>query len=522
MDLEPYIHYYNIYTGRCFKIRKGTKKMNYLALYRAWRPQRFAEVVGQKRIVTALKNALAKGRLSHAYLFSGPRGTGKTSIAKIIAKAANCENFSQGEPCNTCSACTDINNGNFMDVIEIDAASNRGIDEIRSLREKVRVLPAQGKCKVYIIDEVHMLSTEAFNALLKTIEEPPGSVVFILATTEPQKIPATIRSRCQIYNFRRLTLDEIIDRLTQVANIDGIIINHDAIRTIAQRADGGMRDALSMLDQVFSYKGNIIEKDDVLEVLGLVDEQFMTELMEAVITGNINGIVKLLGIALNQGKETQQIAREAVVFLRDVLLYVTTEKKDHDTVFYEDVSTLAKRQKEYLEKNNIIQALRKMMEIAERLRYSEGNRLILELGFIDISGCFLKPDTVSIRSANPSRKKSQEKAEKTDDRHSLWNQILAGVKSVKIPTHALLSQGKLLGFKDNIISIGFKKGYKFHKEKMEEKANREILEKVVSNIAGREVQVKFVFLDEEQNNDNDIVVKKAVEYFGEEIVRIKE
>ena len=238
------------------------------------------------------------GRLAHAYLFSGPRGTGKTSVAKIISKAANCEDLRDGEPCNQCSSCQDINNGNFMDVIEIDAASNRGIDEIRDLREKVRILPAQGKCKVYIIDEVHMLTNEAFNALLKTLEEPPDSVIFILATTESNKIPATIRSRCQSYQFRLLTLPEITQRLQEVAAVNEMNIEESALQLMARRAQGGLRDALGTLDQVYSYKGPNITKQDVLEALGLVDDVFIAELMDKVFANDTTGLLSLLLLRL--------------------------------------------------------------------------------------------------------------------------------------------------------------------------------------------------------------------------------
>jgi DNA polymerase-3 subunit gamma/tau len=272
--------------------------MAYLALYRAWRPQIFRDVVGQEQIVTALQNALAQNRLTHAYLFSGPRGTGKTSVAKIIAKAVNCLESKEGEPCNECSSCKDIKQGNFMDVVEIDAASNRGIDEIRELREKVRIMPAQGNKKVYIIDEVHMLTTEAFNALLKTLEEPPESVIFILATTELQKIPATIVSRCQTYQFRRITVKEIKQRLEQVAAANGIEISPEALDLIARRSNGGLRDALSILDQIYSYQGSVIDKKHVLDVLGLVDDAFMVELIDALLANDAGKVIRLVNTAL--------------------------------------------------------------------------------------------------------------------------------------------------------------------------------------------------------------------------------
>ncbi|MDD2511203.1 MAG: DNA polymerase III subunit gamma/tau [Syntrophomonas sp.] len=498
--------------------------MAYLALYRAWRPRRFAEVVGQEKTVMALRNAVREGKVSHAYLFSGPRGTGKTSIAKIIAKAVNCENLAEGEPCNSCSSCQDINNGNFMDVIEIDAASNRGIDEIRDLREKVRVLPAQGKNKVYIIDEVHMLTTEAFNALLKTIEEPPDAVVFILATTEPHKIPATIRSRCQVFNFRRLTTDEILERLTDVAANDEIILEPEALLLLARRANGGMRDALSMLDQIYSYKGNNISKQDVLEVMGLVDDLFMTQLFAAVFSQNTPAIIEILGTAFSEGKEAQHLAREAAMFLRDFLLYLALGKEADLTVAGEESQAFFEQQKGKISNQGVLGALRIMMDTADKLRFSEGQKYLLEIAFLEMATLFREETTAApppLEEKKPKKESSaRAKPPQNEAQDLLWSKILAGVKGKKIPTHALLVQGKLLGIKDDTIYIAYKKGYKFHKERMEERGNSEILAAVLKETLGRDMESQFIFLDDDQYND--IIVKKAVEFFGEELVEIKD
>ncbi len=503
--------------------------MSYLALYRVWRPQRFDEVVGQEQTVLALTNSVRENRLNHAYLFAGPRGTGKTSLAKILAKAVNCERQQDGEPCNECVSCRDINNGNFMDVIEIDAASNRGIDEIRDLREKVRILPAQGKKKVYIIDEVHMLTTEAFNALLKTLEEPPEAVIFILATTELQKIPSTILSRCQKYNFHRLTQQQISARLKDVAKSNAINIDDSALALIARRANGGMRDALGMLDQIHSYQEGNIHHEDVLEVLGLVDDLFVARIMDEVIAGRTATIIEYLDSALNQGKEAGQLARETALYLRDLLMYQVTGGTANMVMAGEQSIQFLHNQALKLDQNRILQAIRMIMDTGDKLRFSEGQKFILEFVFLEISSLFSQSSLAShptqakaatFQGERETKPEKLERDEKIDARDILWNRMLAGVKEKKVPTHALLSQGKLLGTKGDIMYIGFSKGYKFHKERMEEKVNREILDVVLKEIFPRELDVQFIFL--EDNKYNDIVVKKAIEYFGEDIVEIKD
>ena len=256
--------------------------MEYQALYRAFRPQTFEDVVGQKHVTKTLRNAIIRDKESHAYLFSGPRGTGKTSIAKIFAKALNCRFGAEGEPCNECDICMSITEGSANDVIEIDAASNNGVDEIRNIREKVKYAPSEAMYKVYIIDEVHMLTTGAFNALLKTLEEPPGHAIFILATTEPHKIPATIISRCQRFDFKAIELNEIVERLKYVAKSESLEYEADAIEYIARTSEGGMRDALSIMDQVIAYSNNAITLDDAIMITGGIKSEELNEWLKLI------------------------------------------------------------------------------------------------------------------------------------------------------------------------------------------------------------------------------------------------
>ncbi|MHC5252771.1 DNA polymerase III subunit gamma/tau [Listeria kieliensis] len=295
--------------------------MAYQALYRVFRPQSFDDVVGQSHVTRTLQNAITQNKTSHAYLFSGPRGTGKTSAAKIFAKAINCENPVNGEPCNECETCKTITEGSNPDVLEIDAASNNGVEEIRDIREKVKYAPTVSKYKIYIIDEVHMLSTGAFNALLKTLEEPPKHVIFILATTEPHKLPLTIISRVQRFDFKRITTQDITERMAYILNEEKIPFDEKALAIIARAAEGGMRDALSLLDQVISYGSEEVSVTDALEITGSVSQNLLTELVKSIMECDAEQAIQNLSALLAEGKDPVRLVEDLLVFFRDILLY---------------------------------------------------------------------------------------------------------------------------------------------------------------------------------------------------------
>ena len=359
--------------------------MSYVALYRKFRPDNFADVKGQDHIVTTLKNQITSGRVGHAYLFCGTRGTGKTTVAKLMAKAVNCENPHDGNPCGECPSCKAIAAGASMSVVEIDAASNNGVDNVREIIDEVAFPPADAKYRVYIIDEVHMLSIGAFNALLKTLEEPPSYCIFILATTDPQKIPITILSRCQRYDFKRITTDTITDRLEELTTIENMDVEPRALRYIAKVADGSMRDALSLLDQCMAFHyGKKLEYDMVLDVLGAVDTEVFSRLYRCILKQDVRGCIVILDDAVSQGREMTQFVNDLIGYLRNLLIIVSSD----DPWNILDVSDESKErlieEAEHSDLNMLMRYIRIVSELANDIRYAASKRIMVETALIKI------------------------------------------------------------------------------------------------------------------------------------------
>ncbi|MBR6476876.1 MAG: DNA polymerase III subunit gamma/tau [Lachnospiraceae bacterium] len=359
--------------------------MSYVALYRKFRPASFAEVKGQDHIVTTLKNQLKAGRIGHAYLFTGTRGTGKTSVAKIFAKTVNCENPTEDGPCGECRICKAIAAGASMNVIEIDAASNNGVDNIREIVDEVSYSPAEGKYKVYIIDEVHMLSIGAFNALLKTLEEPPAYVIFILATTEVHKLPITILSRCQRYDFKRISIETIADRMRELVDKESVKVEDKALRYIAKMADGSMRDALSLLDQCIAFHlGNELTYDMALDVLGAVDNAVFSELLRYVLDRDVLGCVKLLEDIVMQGRELTQFVTDFTWYLRNLMLVKASDNLEDVIDVSTEHLTRLKEEAQEIEFDQISRYIRIFSDLAGQIKYASQKRILVEIALIKL------------------------------------------------------------------------------------------------------------------------------------------
>ncbi len=492
--------------------------MSYQVLARKWRPQKFDDVVGQGHITRTLQNAIASKRLAHAFLFSGPRGVGKTTTARILAKALNCAEGPTPIPCGKCDSCLETTAGNSVDVIEIDGASNRGIEHIRELREAVKYAPVGGRYKVYVIDEVHMLTNEAFNALLKTLEEPPPHVIFIFATTEPQKIPATIHSRCQRYSFKRISLTELIGRLRQVAGAEHITISDQGLSLIARAAEGSMRDAQSLLDQAVSFSGLEIQDADIQTTLGSIAQITLQKITAGLFSHDAAGLLKLVDELLEQGQDLRLLLSGLVEHLRNILV-VKIAKEPGRIVELPAVDIEAiKQQGASVETDRLLVLFDSLSKTLEDMRWSPHQRFTLEIGLVKacsltqlkplaevlahikelemhIAACDppatmpnhsygQKPHATLQKNQNTSPEPSAETASAQGD---VWNKIVRIIKEKKPNLASLIAQSKLIEISDTKLVIGIPGSFQLDQaEKLE---NRRYIEQVAEEVLNKKIQV---------------------------------
>ncbi len=482
--------------------------MSYVALYRTYRPQSFSEVVGQEHIVRTLKNAIKYNKVAHAYLFSGPRGTGKTTIAKIFAKAVNCDHNDLFDACNECPNCVEINKGSSDCCIEMDAASNNGVDDVREIKDKVKYLPTNGKYKVYIIDEVHMLSNSAFNALLKTLEEPPKHIIFILATTEPHKVPATILSRCQRFDFRAVSQTDIEKRIKIIVEKEHISITEDAIKLIARSAEGGMRDALSLLDQAISYGGEEITPDDVHMVNGSVSNEAIMEIAKATIGCDNLASIKVIEGLLESGKEIPRIINDLMVFYRDMLLYKNVKgfKADEPLYSNQDFMELANK----ISNKRLYFYLDILNDTLNSIKISNQKRAFLEMALIKMGDATelqqvleyekIKELEERIKNLEENKESVRPKVEKKEETISLgkkienilnngnkekkefilrgWEKLASINDPEKQAIATLLSKGSLKAMSESEMLLVY--DYKGFAATMNKPANKEIVKSILN------------------------------------------
>ncbi len=525
--------------------------MSYLALYRKYRPQTFREVVGQSHVVDTIQHALATGRVSHAYLFCGSRGTGKTTMAKLLAKSLNCLALQEGEPCNQCAHCVRINEGSYMDILDIDAASNRGIDEIRELREKIKLTPAEGKYKVYIIDEVHMLTAEAFNALLKTLEEPPEHAVFILATTEPHKIPMTILSRTQRYDFHRISIDDMVLRLQKVMDEMNATAEQEALRLIAKMAAGGLRDALGLLDQCITFTDETLTVERVAQIIGVAQDEFLHEWVGSMSQGLAGQALLQLQDALQQGKQSGQLLRDLIQYYRDLLVLQLGDQALDLVMAEKQQATMMKEQGAAIGRERILEIIERLAPLQNQMKYEGDGQLILEMQVIKIARLFqskeAKQETYRLDQNQDTKDSTgiagqdhasemteilsmQEKGTmevvvpKQWDAPALWELVQQELKNQKEMTTLALIKEAIPLVENQRWILQFSKNYGFHKSNTEKPENKQKIEEILYKVCGERFQLSCTLEQEDiqKSEQASDIIKTVQKIFGEDKITIME
>ncbi len=548
--------------------------MMYQALYRQYRPKTFDELLGQKHITTTLKNQIEKENIGHAYLFSGTRGTGKTSTAKILSRAVNCIDLKNGNPCNQCEICRGIMDGSIMDVIEMDAASNRGIEDIRDLREKVIYPPSRAKYKVYIIDEVHMLTPQAFNALLKTLEEPPKHLIFILATTEPERLLQTILSRCQRFDFKRVSTKDMTDRMKGIGEDLNLQIDEKVLNLIARNSDGAMRDALSLFDQCISLSKDKVTYEDAISILGITNNDKILNLADNIIKRDLKTSLKEIDDIIQEGKDIHQFIKDIIYHFRNLMIVKTTKNPNELIETDQETLDIYIKQAKETQLDFILKSLDLLTISDEKAKWSTQSRIILEMAIIqmvkleeelsledrikrlemgikDESKSIVqeaiknkREETSTYKARKQDTKIERQKtkddlSEDTEQTHQdnanidistikdKWKDILQIIKKEKMNIYALLIEGKPLDYQNGLITIGYREPYGFHKEAVNSPQNKEFIQKILSKYFQGNVIINFIMesdrntnLNDEKKN-NEKAIKRVIDFFGEDIVEIK-
>lgn len=548
--------------------------MAFKALYRRFRPKTFDDVVGQEHITRVLKNQILNDNIAHAYLFSGTRGTGKTSTAKIFARAVNCIDNNTGNPCNDCEVCRSILDDNIMDVVEMDAASNNSVDDIRDLKEKVKYPPSKGRYKVYIIDEVHMLSKGAFNALLKTLEEPPSHLIFILATTEPQKLPATILSRCQRYDFKRITVKEIVTTMKNICDELNIEVEERGLQLIARNSDGAMRDALSILDQCISFADEKVSYEYILELLGTVNSDIIFDMADSIIEKDLEKSLKTVDELIIIGKDIHQFIKDMINHFRNLMVSKASDKLNDIIDGTEETIERFKIQSQNIELSRIIAIIKLLSEAEVNSKWSSEPRIILETTIMKMLSPELDTsvDSLLARISNlesavkrgkivveekledtntksniaktvskqvtkkETIKKEEDKKEEIiinkeinenidiNDVMKIWPDMMKKIKTEKISIQALLSEGIPHDIEGNTLYVLFKDGFGFHKDAVNKDDNKKYIENTLNNILSSNINIKFMMEDEVGKKEDvvDSLTKEVIDVFGEDIVEFEE